>query len=86
MLQGFGIVRQIGVNDQVETRQVDPAGRDVGGYADAGAAIAQGLQGVIAFFLAEFTGEGDGREAALQQRRMQTAHTFAGVAEHQGAR
>ena len=82
--QRFVIVRQFGVDDEAEIRQVDPAGRDVGRDADARAAVAQGLQGVVALALAQFARQGDGGKAALEQARLQVAHRLAGVAEHHG--
>ena len=54
MLHHFGVVGQLGVNDQIEIGQVDAARRHIGGDTDAGTAIAQGLQRMIAFALAEF--------------------------------
>ena len=44
MLHDFRIVRNIGVDDEIEVRQVDAARGDVGRHADAGAAVAQRLQ------------------------------------------
>ena len=86
MLQHFGIVGQIGVDDEAQTRQVDAARGDVGRHADARAAVAQGLQGLIALALAQLARQRDGREAALGQGGVKMAHRFAGVAEHQRAR
>ena len=56
MLHHFRIVRNIGVNDEVEVRQVDAARRHVGGDADAGASIAQRLQRLGPFVLRQFAG------------------------------
>ncbi|MNZ92091.1 hypothetical protein D3C78_1111020 [compost metagenome] len=50
----FGIGRQVGVYDEFETRQVDAARGNVGRNADAGAAIAHGLQRMGALVLGQF--------------------------------
>ena len=60
-------LRQVGVDDQAEVRQVEPARGHVGGDADPGAAVAQRLQRVGALLLAELAGQRDGGEAALAQ-------------------
>ncbi|MNQ88686.1 hypothetical protein D3C85_1039660 [compost metagenome] len=73
------------MDHQTQVGQVQTARGHVGGDADAGAAVAQGLQGVGALALAHLAGQGDGREAALQQRRLQVTHAVAGRAEDQGA-
>ncbi len=44
VLEDLGVVRQLGVDDEVEVGQVDAARGDVGRDADAGAAVAQRLQ------------------------------------------
>ncbi len=44
MLHHLRIVRQVGMNDEIEARQVDAARRDVGRNAHPGASVAQGLQ------------------------------------------
>ncbi len=82
--QRLVVVRQVGVDDEAEIRQVDAAGRDVGGDADARASVAQRLQGVVALALAQLARQGDGREAALEQACLQMPHRLAGVAEHHG--
>jgi hypothetical protein len=86
MLHDLGVVGQFGVDDQRQARQVDAACRDVGRDADPRPAVAQRLQRRIALALAEFARERHGREAALQQDRLEMAHGVAGVAEHQRAR
>ena len=86
MLQHFRIVRQIGVDDEIEIRQIDAARGDVGRDADAGAAVAQRLQRHGALVLGQFARQRDDGEAALQQRRLQMPDGVAGVAEHQRAR
>ena len=86
MLQRLGVVRQVGVDDEVEARQVDAAGRDVGRDADPGAAVAQRLEGVVALVLAELARQRDDREAALEQAGLQVPHGLAGVAEDERGR
>ncbi len=73
------------MDHEVEVRQVEAAGRDVGGDADPRAAVAQRLQGGGALVLAQLAGQRDGVEAAFQQAGVQVAHRLAGGAEHQGA-
>ena len=51
MLQHFGVVGQVGMDDQAEAGQINAARRHVGGDTDLGAAVAQRLQRVIAFAL-----------------------------------
>ena len=82
----FGVVRQIGVNDETEVRQIDAARRDVGRDADPRASVAQRLQRRGALVLRQFARQRDHGEAALQQRRLQMPHRVARVAEHQRAR
>jgi hypothetical protein len=67
MEQGFRVLRQIGVDDEVEVGQVEPARGDIGCDTDIGAVIAQRLQRVCALFLAEFAREGDDREATISE-------------------
>jgi hypothetical protein len=86
MLHDFRIVRNIGMNDEVEIRQIDAARGDVGRYADAGAAIPQRLQRHRSLVLGQFARQRDHGEAALQQRRLQMPDRFPRVAEHQRAR
>lgn len=70
MLHHLGIVRQLGMDDEVEPRQVDAARGDVGRDADPRPAVAKCLQRRVALVLAEFAGQRDGGEAALQQDRL----------------
>ena len=65
ILQDLRVVGQIGMDDEAEIRQIDAARSDVGCNADAGAAIAQSLQCVIAFGLAEFARKRDDGTAAF---------------------
>ena len=82
----FGIVRQIGVDDETEIGQIDAARRDVGGDANPRAPVAQRLQRLVALVLAQFARQRHGGEAALAQHRFQMAHRLARVAEHQRGR
>ena len=68
MLQNFRIVRQFGVDDEVEVRQVDPARGHVGGDADARASVAQRLKRVRPLALRQLARERDDGKSALQQR------------------
>jgi hypothetical protein len=83
MLERFRIVGQVGVNDEIEPRQIDPACGDVGRDADPGPAVPQRLKRLVALVLAELARERDDREAALEQQRLQMPHGLARVAEHQ---
>ena len=86
VLKHLRIGRQIGVDHETEVRQIEAARRDVGGDADLGAAVAQRLECVVAFVLAQLAGQQHGGKAALLQQRMQMAHALAGVAEDDRAR
>ena len=55
MLHHLGVVRQIGMNDEVEVRQIDAACRHVGSDADPRTSIAQRLQRLGALVLRQFT-------------------------------
>ena len=81
VLERFGIARNFHVHDQRDRRQIDPARGDVGGHANAGAAVAQCLQRVVAFVLAMLTRQRDGGEPALLQRGVQAADVVARGAE-----
>ena len=86
MLHDLSVIRKIGVNDEIEVRQIDAAGRHVGGDADASASVAQGLQRLGAFVLRQFARERDHGEPALQQCRLQMPDRLSGIAKHQRAR
>lgn len=79
-------MRQIGMDHESEMGKVYAARCDIGRDADPGASVAQGLQGLIALVLAEFTREDHGGKAALDQDRVQVAHRIARVAEHECGR
>ncbi len=73
------------MDDEAEIGQVEAARGDIGGDADLGVAIAQGLQRVIAFALAHLAGEADSVEAALAQAGVQVADVLARGAEDERA-
>ena len=81
MLQYFGIARGFDVDDQAERRNVDPACSNIGGDADPGTAIAQGLQGVVALVLAVLTRQRNRGKAAFDQRCVEMADIVARGAE-----
>ena len=84
--QAGAVHRQFGVDDQTQVRQVQTARGDVGGDADAGATVTQRLKRIGTLALTHFARQADGREAALQQRRLQVTHAVAGRAEDHGTR
>jgi hypothetical protein len=49
--QGVAIVGQVRVDHEAEVRQIDPAGRHVGGDADPRAAVAERLERMRALAL-----------------------------------
>ena len=67
------VLRQVGVDDEAEVGQIEPARGDVGGDADAGAAVAQRLERVVALALRELARERGDREAALGEVRREAA-------------
>ena len=81
--QRFLVGRQIGVDDQFQTRQVDSARRDIGGHAHTGTAIAHRLERAGAFVLRQFARQRHHRKSAVQQARGQVVHGHAGLAEDQ---
>ncbi len=84
MQKRLGIVRQVGVDNEVEIGQIDTARRNIGCNADTGTAIAHRLQGVGALGLAEFARKGNDGKAAIGQAAGQVLHRFAGRAENDG--
>ena len=78
--------RQVGVDDEAEVRQVETTSRHIGGDADPGMAIAQGLEGVGTLPLPQLAREADHRKAPLAQGRMHVPYPVAGIAEHQCTR
>jgi hypothetical protein len=67
--QRVGIGRQIGMDHQFQPRQVDAARGHVGGDADPRPAVAQRLQRVAAFLLAQFARQRHHLEAAIAHAR-----------------
>ncbi len=84
--QHVAVVGQIGMDHQVQRRQVESARRHVGGHAHPRVAVAQRLQGAGTLGLAELAGQRHRGEAALQQAGVQAPHGLAGGAEHQRRR
>src|SRR6516165_1187902 len=82
MLQGFRVMRKVGMNDEGEIGQVYAARRDIGRDAYPRTPVAQRLHGVVAFVLTEFARQKHGRESALEQGCVQMSNGFARVAEH----
>jgi hypothetical protein len=72
------------VDHQAERGNVDPARRHVGGHADARAAVAQGLDRLVALVLAVLARKRHGGKAALEQRGVQPADVVARRAEQHG--
>jgi len=79
------VLRHVGVDDEAEIGEVEPARGDVGGDAHPSAAIAQRLERLIAFALRQLAGERDGREPALVQIRGEMRDAVTGGAEHECA-
>ena len=76
--------RQLGVDDQVEVRQVDPPRGDVGGDADPRPSVPHRLQRVAPFGLAQLARQAHDREAAIAEARGQPVHRRPGVGEDDG--
>ncbi len=85
VLQRLGIARKLDMDDEAQRRKIDAARGDVGGDTDAGAAIAERLEGRVALVLAVLARQRDRIEAALDEARMEPADIVAGGAEqHRG--
>ena len=84
--QAGAVHRQFGVDDQAQVGQVQTPRGDVGGDADAGAAVPQRLKRVGPLALAHFARQADRGEAPLQKRRLQMPHAVARGAEDHGPR
>ncbi len=69
------------MDDEVELREIEAAGGDVRGDEDAGAAVAEGLQGARALVLGELAGQRDRGEAALDEAGVEVADAVARGAE-----
>ena len=72
------------MDHQFQPRQINAARRHIGGDADPGAAIAQGLQGMGAFLLRQFPRQGHHLKAAIAHPRQQMVHIHPGLAEDNG--
>ncbi len=70
----FGIVRKIGVNNEIEIGQIDTTCGNVGRHADAGAPIAHCLKRVIAFRLAQFARQCNHSETAIGKPACHVLH------------
>ena len=81
MLQCLGIARNLDMDDEAERRQIDAARGDIGGDADAGAAVTQGLQRRISLALAMLARQSDDAEATLGQAGVEVADIVARRAE-----
>jgi hypothetical protein len=81
MLQNLRIVRQFGMNDEAEIRQVDATRGHVGGDANARASVAERLERVRAFALRQLARKGDDGKPAFEQRRLQMIDRAARIAE-----
>ena len=86
MQQRLAVVGQLGVDDEREVGQIEPARGHVGRHQHAGAAVAQRLQRLAAFGLAEFTRQRHRGEAALEQARIEPVDRLARGAEHDRGR
>ena len=69
MLQRLGIARQIGMDDEVQARQIETTRRDIGRDAHFGASVSQCLDRLVALGLAKFAGQRHGRKTALDESR-----------------
>ncbi len=72
------------MDDEFQPRQVDPARCDIGRDADPRPAIAQRLQRVHPFLLAEFTRERHDLEATVHHAREKVVHIRPRLAEDDG--
>ena len=85
--QRFAVRRQIGVDHQFQTRQVDAARGHIGRDADPRPAIAQRLQRMHPFRLRQLTRQRHNLETTVAHARQQVVHVHPGLAEHdRGAR
>ena len=82
MQQGFRIRRQIGVNDQLQPRQVNPARGHIGRNTDVRPAIAQRGQRIGALLLAKFARQSHHFEATIAHPRHQMIDVHPSFTEH----
>ena len=85
VLQRRGVLRQVGVEHQLDAGQVEAARRHVGGHQHAGPPVTQRLQGPQPFRLGQLARDGHGLEAALAQRGGGVRDQVAPGAEDQRA-
>ena len=79
--QGGLACRQVGVDHQIEVRQVDTACSNVSCHTHTGAAVLHCGQCAGALLLAEFAGKGHNGETAVREARCQPADSFTRRAE-----
>ena len=84
VLQSFCITRDFHMDDQAERGQIDAAGSNVCGHANAGAAVTHGLHGLVTLRLGMFTRQGHHGKTAFLQGGMKTAHIITRGAEQHG--
>ncbi len=84
--QGFGIHRQVGMDDQIEIGQIDTARGDVGGDQHVHVALAEGLERLLAGDLAQVAVHRADLEAALGELVGDLLRGALGAGEdHRGA-
>ena len=84
MQQGFAVPRHIGVDDEGEVRQVQPARGDIGGNADPRPAVAQRLQRLGPLGLRQLARQRHDGKAPIGEPPHHPVHRHARVAEHDG--
>ena len=82
--QRLGVERQIGVHDQIDVGQVQPARRHVGGDQDAHLAPPELIERAIALGLGAIARDRRRREPARDQRGVQVGDRLAGGHEDDG--
>ena len=80
-----GVRRHVGMDHEVEVRQVDAACRHVGCNTHAGTAVTHRLKRIRSLGLGQFSGERHHMEPAVAKLGRQVLYRFARVAEHDGA-
>ncbi len=81
VLQHLGVARQVRVEHQLERRQVEAAGGDVGRHQHSGLSVAQRLERPDPLGLRQLAADPHGLEAALGEARLQVSDPVAGRAE-----
>ncbi len=84
VLQHLVVGGQVGVDDQVQVRDVDPARGDVGGHADARAAVPQRLERMSSFVLGQLARQRDRVESPFHQAGVEPSHRLPRAAEDEG--